>query len=138
MIVEAFASPGDIPEPIISNGALIVIAVIGAFQAITIALISRNNSKTRRIDSDVQQVKDQIVNHHPKSPNFRDENDGRHAETKRWIKDLSDKMDNVTRLTEMLYDGYVSNRRRIQSIEDTQETRRSKREREQRSDSDLR
>lgn len=127
-MVEALAGHSDIREPLISSGALIVIAVIGAIQAISIAFISRQSNKQKRIAADVKDVRDQIVNHHPKAPNFRDENDGRHEETRRWFRTLQGDIEEIKLTQKMLVEGFLANRKRIQDIEDTHETRRSRRE----------
>lgn len=112
-------NPAD-HSPIITTGGMIIIAVIGAVQAVTIALIARQGKNTKA-------VRDQIVNHHPTQPNFREENDSRHAETRSWFRALFTKMVHLERRMSVvesqqdtLMTGFMENRSRIEDIEDTQ------------------
>lgn len=77
---------------------VIVVAVLGAMQAITLTLINRNSKRSKRTEEAVTEVgkdakaaKEQVVNNH--DTNLREENDKRHSETLRWFSALSAKFD---------------------------------------------
>lgn len=82
----------------------VMVALIGAAQAITLALLGMVASRLGKVKNDVGRVKSdaaaarwQVENTH--DTNLREENDSRHAETKRWIdglqKSVTDQLRNV-------------------------------------------
>lgn len=110
---------------------VVLVAIIGFAQAVTLAILGIVSSKLQSIKKDASATRDQIVNHHPKTPNFRDENDRRHAETRRWFAGLvsritsmesafNSRLDNVEGyITELIQLG-GENRDRIKSLENTE------------------
>lgn len=109
----------------------VLVAIVGAAQAVTLGVLGLLGARLSKVQRDASATRDQIVNHHPKTPNFRDENDKRHAETKRWFNGLwlkinsmetafNTRLDNVeSYVTELIQLG-GENRDRIKSLEDTE------------------
>lgn len=102
---------------------LIIVSLIGFVQVLTLEFVRRNKK-------DVKAVKDQIVNHHPKSPNFRDENDKRHSETRSWFtlllrktSSIEKRLDSQDETLDELLTGFLENRERIEDIESTQQSK---------------
>lgn len=62
----------------------IAVALITATQAVVVALIGVLFTRLGKVRRDAEETRNQIVNDHPAQPNFRDENDERHAETRSW------------------------------------------------------
>lgn len=58
-----------------------LIAVLAGVQAVMVAAIGAGALSLRKVRADTVATREQVVNHHPESPNFREESDGRHAET---------------------------------------------------------
>ena len=83
-----------------TESGLIVVAIIGAMQAIIIALLGIMSKKakstaqiTETTAKDAKETHEQIVNHHASTPNYRVESDSRHTEVIDWLSNLSDKID---------------------------------------------
>ncbi|WDH80214.1 hypothetical protein PTQ19_07220 [Microbacterium esteraromaticum] len=66
----------------------VLVTIITAGQAIILALIGLLGVRLGKVKRDVSAARWQVENTH--DTNMREENDSRHAETKRWIDDLSD------------------------------------------------
>lgn len=105
---------------------MVWVAIIGAFQAITLAFLTWIFARVGSVKKAAIETKDQIVNHHPKSPNFRDENDKRHNETRGWFNLLLGKLNRMDKTLDaqgetidQLLTGFLENRERIEDIEDT-------------------
>ena len=105
----------------------VVVALIVATQAIILSVLGFIFKRLSTVKNDARATKDQIVNHHPETPNFRDENDRRHAETKGWFAllfkrqdKIFERMDNVESMNEQLLEYALENRVRIENVEDTQ------------------
>lgn len=64
----------------------IVVAIIGAAQALLIVLISRLSHRVTQVKRDAAVTRENVANDHP--TNLREENDERHAETRGWFKRL--------------------------------------------------
>ena len=114
----------------------IVLGCLASLQAITIAIVGMLFKQGDNIKKSTEATKEQIVNHHPEQPNFREENDLRHRETKRWFMQLSTKvatiqgdMDagfrNLHERWDELTTWALENRQRIESIETTANTKES-------------
>ena len=69
----------------------VVLGLISFVQVVVITMLGIILKRAETTKRDVAATKEQLVNDHPRSPNFRDENDSRHAETKRWIGELKHK-----------------------------------------------
>lgn len=69
-----------------SEGVLVTIITAG--QAIILGLIGLVGIRLGKVKRDVSAARWQVENTH--DTNLREENDSRHAETKRWIDDLTD------------------------------------------------
>lgn len=109
---------------------IVVVAVIGFIQAVTLVLLSWLLARVGRVKKDAAETKEQIVNHHPKQPNYREQQDARHEETRKWFltlfkkigtveKELHKRIDNVNETANELLTGFIENRERIESLEDT-------------------
>jgi hypothetical protein len=103
---------------------LVTVAVIGFLQAVTLTLLSWMLSKISKVKKDGEATRDQIVNDHPKTPNFREENDRRHEETRGWFTTLfkqnntiTNRLDKHGELLDELTTGFLQNRERIEDIE---------------------
>ncbi|MDF2826860.1 MAG: hypothetical protein K0R01_143 [Mycobacterium sp.] len=77
----------------------VLIAVIVAVQAVTVAVVGvvgpviilsirKVRRSTEAVAEDAAATREQVVNHHPRAPNLREENDGRHAETLRLFQEV--------------------------------------------------
>lgn len=110
------------------------LGVLALIQAVTLGLLTLVVKRSKRIKEDVADTKDQVVNHHPQQPNFRDQQDTRHNETRnlfaRMMKELkqverhlSKRLGNVEKLADDLATGFLQNRERIEDIERTQPMR---------------
>lgn len=106
----------------------VLIALIGAFQAISLPILAFILKRLSTVRNDARATKDQIVNHHPETPNFRDENDRRHAETKSWFRLLFNRQEKLFQKVESmettqteLIGMALENRERIERTEDTLE-----------------
>lgn len=66
----------------------VILGLIGFVQVVVLAMLAIILKRAETTKRDVAATKEQIVNDHPPKPNFRDENDSRHAETKRWVEQL--------------------------------------------------
>lgn len=104
----------------------IILGGMATLQAITIAIAGMVLKQGHTIRTASIATKEQIVNDHPKQPNFREENDRRHAETRGWFTLLLRKVTTLERQQEShgatldeLMTGFLENRERIESIEDT-------------------
>lgn len=121
----SYAAPAEpLADPIV------IVAIIGFFQAITLAFLTWLLARVGRIKKDTAETKDQVVNHHPKSPNMRVENDRRHEETRRWFtailkrmntmeRNVHNRVDGIAGTVDELLTGFLENRERIEDIEKT-------------------
>lgn len=105
----------------------VLVAVISATQVIILAVLGWLFKRIGTIKKDSAATKEQIVNHHPSQPNFREENDKRHNETRGWFSALfrqqaatNRRLDAHGVLLDDLTTGFLENRERIENIEDTQ------------------
>ena len=64
----------------------VVVAIIGALQAVLIVLISRLSHRVTQVKRDAAVTRENVVNDH--TTNLRDENDTRHADVRRWFTKL--------------------------------------------------
>lgn len=64
----------------------VVIALIGCAQAVTVAIVGVLAVVIGKVRRDTTATREQVVNDH--STNLREENDGRHAETAGWFREL--------------------------------------------------
>lgn len=65
---------------------LVVIALITAVQAVTLAVLGILAKRVGNVRRDTTATREQVVNDH--TTNLREENDGRHAETAAWFREL--------------------------------------------------
>jgi predicted Holliday junction resolvase-like endonuclease len=103
----------------------IVLAVIGFVQVVVIAMLAIILKRAETTKKDVAATKEQIVNDHPQTPNFREENDRRHNETKEWFlnvwrrqEGLNKKVSEIEDTVVYLATGYANNRDDIDQIQD--------------------
>lgn len=73
------------------ESGIVTVAIIGALQAVTIAILGLLSRRTGKAAKDTKETREQVVNHH--DTNMRVENDSRHSETMEWFAALSGKMD---------------------------------------------
>lgn len=66
----------------------VTLALIAAVQAVMVAALGAGVFALRKVSKDTVATRAQVVNHHPESPNLREENDGRHAETIRMFQEV--------------------------------------------------
>ena len=100
----------------------IAVAIIGATQAIIVTLIGVLFSRVGKVRRDAAATRDQIVNHHPDQPNFREENDTRHAETRGWFRDLKRDIGGIREEMRGMRETDRAQERRIQRLEDIEIT----------------
>ena len=94
---------------------VIVIAILGFMQAVTLAVLALLSKRTNKVAKDSEETHAQIVNHHPNTPNYRVESDTRYSETMEWFSTLSSKIDSQSiRLTRAV--------KRIDKLEDETES----------------
>lgn len=109
---------------------LVIVALIGFAQAVTLTILGFLFKRLDKVKKDTEATKDQIVNHHPTQPNFREESDRRHDETKRWFSglaklirtvesSLNTRMHDVEKAVTDLVELGTENRQRIIHLEDT-------------------
>lgn len=98
------------------------VAVIGGtsliLSAVTASLLGFVFSRLGKIRKDTKETSKQIVNDHG-DRNFRDENDGRHAQTLRLFGTVNSKLNRIEDMNGALLTGWFENRVRIEDIEDT-------------------
>lgn len=106
---------------IIGAGSLIINTVVASVLGVVL-------KRTKDIRDDASATKEQIVNHHAEHPNFREENDRRHEETRKWFAALFRKInkvehtvhsriDNISNEVSDLLTGFIENRERIERLE---------------------
>lgn len=66
----------------------VILGVIGFVQVVVLAMLAIILKRAETTKKDVAATKEQIVNDHSKNPNFREENDRRHDETRKWVGQL--------------------------------------------------
>lgn len=110
---------------------VVVLGIIGFVQAVVIAMLGIILKRAESTKKDVAATKEQIVNDHPKQPNFREENDRRHDETRKWFWALwrtqettNKKLEEHDDMLVYLANGYRGNRSDIDEIQDTLNPRR--------------
>lgn len=64
----------------------IVVAIIGALQAVLIVLLSRLSHRVTQVKRDAAVTRENVANDH--TTNLREESDERHLETRRWFTRL--------------------------------------------------
>src|SRR5690606_16270006 len=89
------------------------------------------SEKVGSVEAKVTEVHEQTVNHHPQSPNMREENDSRHAETVKMFQHVDQKVDRLATTMEDVIGFGLTNRYMIEELDErTQESDRSKQRRE--------
>jgi hypothetical protein len=106
----------------------VILGVVGFVQVVVLAMLGIILKRAETTKKDVRDTKEQIVNDHPKTPNYRDENDSRHAETRNWFWALWNQQARINKKLEeqddmlvYLATGYDSNRGRIEDLENGRE-----------------
>ncbi|MFE7067480.1 hypothetical protein [Microbacterium sp. NPDC057658] len=64
----------------------VLIAIVGCVQAVTVALVGVIAVRIGKVRRDTTVAREQLENDH--TTNLREENDGRHAETAGWFREL--------------------------------------------------
>lgn len=64
----------------------VLISIVGCIQAVTVAIVGVLAVRIGKVRRDTTATREQVVNDH--TTNLREENDGRHAETASWFKEL--------------------------------------------------
>lgn len=111
----------------------VLISFIGSITLIINALIATISGiilqKLRKTNRSVEATKEQILNHHDPSPNYREQQDLRHEETRRWFttifrkinkveENVNERFDSISSTVDELITGFLANRERIEKLED--------------------
>jgi len=98
------------------------VAVIGGgsliLSGVTASLLGFVFSRLGKIRKDTKATSHHIVNDHG-NKNFREENDGRHAETLQLFSTVNQTLIRIEDMNAALLTGWWENRERIEDIEDT-------------------
>lgn len=64
----------------------VIVALIGLSQAVSLAILGLLAKRVGKVRSDTTATREQVENDH--TTNLREENDGRHAETAGWFREI--------------------------------------------------
>lgn len=112
-------------EPVILSILGIINVAVGGIVAVSIAIVKRLEKRVHGVQTDVDAVKDNVVNHH--TTNMRVENDDRHVENSQMLRSIrlaqmageERQLEHGEALDSLLTLG-VENRRRIIALEQTE------------------
>jgi uncharacterized membrane protein len=98
-----------------------VVSIVAAVQGVLVALISVQTVRLRSVKRDVAATREQVVNDH--KTNMRDENDSRHAETKKWFAEVRRDLGGIRSELRGLRDDDRALEERVRSLEITDQGR---------------